>query len=675
MDYVISSGVTSVGLVLGSGDTLAVSDGGVASATIDDNGTETALSGGSIIGSVLSGYTTQIVLAGGSASFTTLDNGSEAHDFGTETSASIGVNATLVVAAGGVASATFDDNGELLVSGGSAFATTILDGFENVVSGSDTGATILVSGLQLVQGSGVAIGAMVSSGGYQRAQSSGVVSTTTVSSGGTLNVFAGGSAVDATALSGGRVYVSAGSVSDTTLSGGLQTIVAAGSAFATQISAGGQEITSSGGVSLDATVTSGGTESVWAGGSAVMATVGHGGNLLISSGGVASGSIAVGEVVVSAGGQSFGTELVPGAPTDDDQSPGGVERVMGSATGTIIGVDGLQIVSSGGVATSSVVTRGGYLGVSFGGSVMGAIVSSGGNMQVASGALVSDTVLSPVDAGIQIAVNGNVGSVFGYAIADELTVSGSAYDAADTVTLDADNLLVITQADGGRETLQFDPAQDFSGDMFSVVADPNNLSVLDIVGSAACFCAGTRMLTDAGYRRVEDLAPGDLVATVDGACEPIVWIGRRSYSARALAGRRHRQPVRVRRGALADNVPTRDLLVSPLHALLLDEVLIPAWLLINGHSIVQEEHASEVRYFHIELATHAALLADGAAVESFAEDNNRAMFDNAADAPQESRLQLPTDMISFAPRVIDGAALEIVRRRLSTRVASQPAAA
>ena len=94
--------------------------------------------------------------------------------------------------------------------------------------------------------------------------------------------------------------------------------------------------------------------------------------------------------------------------------------------------------------------------------------------------------------------------------------------------------------------------------------------------------------------------------------------------------------------------------VSPLHALLLDGVLMPAWLLINGRGAVQEEHASKVRYFHIELGRHAALLTDGAAAEAFAEDNNRAMFDNAADAPRQTRLQQPTDVMSFAPRVTDG---------------------
>ena len=104
-------------------------------------------------------------------------------------------------------------------------------------------------------------------------------------------------------------------------------------------------------------------------------------------------------------------------------------------------------------------------------------------------------------------------------------------------------------------------------------------------------------------------------------------------------------------------------------------MLIPAWLLINGRSIVQEDTASEVRYFHVELSRHAGLLADGAPIESFAEDNNRAMFDNAADAWQEAGSQLPTDTVSFAPRVIDGSALELVRRRLSDRSALQPIAA
>ena len=56
--------------------------------------------------------------------------------------------------------------------------------------------------------------------------------------------------------------------------------------------------------------------------------------------------------------------------------------------------------------------------------------------------------------------------------------------------------------------------------------------------------------------------------TAQGNARPIIWIG----TGRLLATRGRRSaatPVIVRRGALADNMPTRDLRVTKEHSLLL----------------------------------------------------------------------------------------------------------
>ena len=79
-------------------------------------------------------------------------------------------------------------------------------------------------------------------------------------------------------------------------------------------------------------------------------------------------------------------------------------------------------------------------------------------------------------------------------------------------------------------------------------------------------------------------------------------------------------------------MPTRDLLVSPDHCLFLDGVLVPAWLLVNGTSVVQEPGRAEIRYYHVELETHDVLLAEGAAAESWLDAGNRDWFENAAVA-------------------------------------------
>jgi hypothetical protein len=85
----------------------------------------------------------------------------------------------------------------------------------------------------------------------------------------------------------------------------------------------------------------------------------------------------------------------------------------------------------------------------------------------------------------------------------------------------------------------------------------------------------------------------------------------------------------VRKGALADNVPTRDLRVTKGHSLLIDDVLIPVEELVNHRSILWDDRAQAMTIYHIELATHDVLLADGAPAESYRDDGNRRLFGNA----------------------------------------------
>ena len=123
-------------------------------------------------------------------------------------------------------------------------------------------------------------------------------------------------------------------------------------------------------------------------------------------------------------------------------------------------------------------------------------------------------------------------------------------------------------------------------------------------------------------------------------------------------------------GALGAGLPRRDLLVSPDHALLLDGILIPAAGLVNGHSITRERGLTDIRYHHIELETHDILLAEGAAAESYLDDDSRLMFHNGFEG-------VPcADPGSFcAPRLTDGEAVEAVRRRLADVAAPREMAA
>ena len=187
--------------------------------------------------------------------------------------------------------------------------------------------------------------------------------------------------------------------------------------------------------------------------------------------------------------------------------------------------------------------------------------------------------------------------------------------------------------------------------------------------NAPCYCTGTRILTDRGEVAVETLAIGDVVVTAAGEHRSIRWIGNRSYSGRFANTNPAVLPVCVKAGALADSVPTRDLWVSPDHALYLDGVLIPAEHLVNGATIVKADAVESVTYWHVELDSHDVLLAEGAPAESFVDDHGRAIFHNAASYrdlyPHAPAWSVPA--VYCAERIKDGYALEAVRRRLALR--------
>ena len=71
--------------------------------------------------------------------------------------------------------------------------------------------------------------------------------------------------------------------------------------------------------------------------------------------------------------------------------------------------------------------------------------------------------------------------------------------------------------------------------------------------------------------RVESLKIGDLVMTADGVAKKVKWIGTRAYTAATVAANRHAQPVIIRKDAVAQGMPHRDLQLSANHAVFIDD--------------------------------------------------------------------------------------------------------
>jgi hypothetical protein len=135
-----------------------------------------------------------------------------------------------------------------------------------------------------------------------------------------------------------------------------------------------------------------------------------------------------------------------------------------------------------------------------------------------------------------------------------------------------------------------------------------------------CFLTGTTIRTADSDRKIEDLAVGDLLPTVFGGVCPIQWIGRYPFrkSDPSKAWVKDVLPVRVTRSALAPDVPNAELCITKAHALLIDDVLVPAGDLVNGTTITlyDARELDELEFFHIKLERHNVIYAEGAPCET-----------------------------------------------------------
>lgn len=140
-----------------------------------------------------------------------------------------------------------------------------------------------------------------------------------------------------------------------------------------------------------------------------------------------------------------------------------------------------------------------------------------------------------------------------------------------------------------------------------------------------CYSKGTYITTEKGDVLVEDLVAGDMALTVSGQYAPVKWLGRRTINCKTHPNPTDAWPVCIKQGAFGDQLPKRDLYLSPLHSIYVNGHFIPAIDLVNGSNIIQEQFA-EVTYFHVELPSHNVIFAEGLPAESYLDDNNRNFF-------------------------------------------------
>ena len=174
-----------------------------------------------------------------------------------------------------------------------------------------------------------------------------------------------------------------------------------------------------------------------------------------------------------------------------------------------------------------------------------------------------------------------------------------------------------------------------------------------------CFVNGTLIATADMNIPVENLKVGDMVMSRDNGPQSISWIGKRKFAGNSPA---HLLPIRIKANALGENMPQRDLLVSPQHRILVSdwraeilfdapEVLVPAKHLVNDSDIRVATDMNDFEYYHILFDTHQTIFSEGLPTESFhpAEMALDSLSENARAEVLELFPELANDVASYGP--------------------------
>jgi hypothetical protein len=145
-----------------------------------------------------------------------------------------------------------------------------------------------------------------------------------------------------------------------------------------------------------------------------------------------------------------------------------------------------------------------------------------------------------------------------------------------------------------------------------------------------CFLKGTQIGVLHGSSTVEALSVNQELESQDQPAR-VKWIG---YQRRTpeFAQFDDYLPVKICAGALEEDIPIRDLYLSPDHAILVDGHLIHAQALVNGRTIIKmTEWQGDIEYYHIETENHEIIFAEGVPCETFIDNVSREQFDNYAE--------------------------------------------
>lgn len=225
----------------------------------------------------------------------------------------------------------------------------------------------------------------------------------------------------------------------------------------------------------------------------------------------------------------------------------------------------------------------------------------------------------------------------------------STYDRIVVAGTNSTNVELTLQANADGKTYSLIETIASWGNKTTVLSSnvtlAGNLTAKDFTFTTAdgntildCFLPGSMIRTTRGDVAVEDIQVGDMVVAFEQGTQverAVVWVGRKRAIVRPdLPDDEAGYPVRISKGALAENVPYKDMLVTPEHCLFLNGAFVPARMMVNGGNIAYDYSLTSYDYYHVETEQHAVIMADGALTESYLNTGDRNSFTETGNAPK-----------------------------------------
>jgi hypothetical protein len=204
-------------------------------------------------------------------------------------------------------------------------------------------------------------------------------------------------------------------------------------------------------------------------------------------------------------------------------------------------------------------------------------ISQHGTLQVDTAASGNNIIFGDATGGLtikQLSSFASTMTIVGLQAGDKITIPNLPNGFKENYSTSTGILTLTTSVGGALGTLTFGGA-----------SHPSLTTVQNAV--VQCFASGTRIATPDGTAPVEALRAGDLVRLENGETSEIKWVGHRQVDSQRHPKPEQVRPFRIAANAFGPGTPSRDLLLSPDHAVFVDGVLIPIKFLDNGRTIRQ----------------------------------------------------------------------------------------